>query len=180
MKAVRGRVNHLMKNILSALALGCCLVVVASSFTWRQAVEKELRAIIPARAVVEKERIETEFRTASGVTDGQGKFIAGAVLITAGYQAEGKYSHFLIAQVPIRIGEMALPPGEYVFGYKRINDEAVEVKFYEAASSKELGTIQAQRDARRGAIRSFLISPTGNDKGTMQIGRFVFEYRLSQ
>ena len=157
----------------------CGVVTLVSGFTWRQATEKELRAVIPARAVVEKERIETEFRTASGVTDGQGKFIAGAVLITAGYQAEGKYSHFLIVQVPLRIGELALPPGEYVFGYKRVNDEAVEVKFYEAASGKELGAITAQRDARRGAIRSFLISPTAIDKGTMQIGRFVFEYRLS-
>lgn len=167
-------------KLISALAMVCGVVTLAGGFTWRQASEKELRAIIPARAVVEKERIETEFRTASGVSDGQGKFIAGVVLITAGYQAEGKYSHFLIVQVPLRIGEMALPPGDYVFGYKRVNDEAVEVKFYEAASGKELGTIQAHREARRSAIRSFLISPTVNDKGTMQIGRFVFEYRLSQ
>ena len=163
----------------SALALVCGGVMLVSGFTWRQATEKELRAVIPARAVVEKERIETEFRTASGVTNGQGRFIAGAVLITAGYHAEGIYSHFLIVQVPLRIGEMALPPGEYVFGYKRVNDDAVEVKFYEAASGKELGAITAQRETRRSTIRSFLISSTANDKGTMQIGRFVFEYRLS-
>jgi len=171
--------KNLMKNILSALILICCVSVFAAGFAWRQTTEKELRSVIPARAVVEKERIETEFRTASGVTDGQGKFIAGAVLITAGYNAEGKYSHFLIAQVPISVGEVALQPGEYVFGYKRVDDDTVEVKFYEAASGKSLGAIKAQKEAKRGPIRSFLIIPTANGKGTMQIGRFMFEYRLS-
>jgi hypothetical protein len=164
---------------LSALALICSLPAFASGPAWRQAAEKELRSVIPARAVIEKERIETEFRTASGVTDGQGKFIAGAVLITAGYAAEGKYSHFLIAQVPVRVGEVALPPGEYAFGYKRVDDEAVEVKFYEAASGNPLGAVKAQKDARRGPIRSLLITPPANGKGTMQLGRFVFEYRLT-
>jgi hypothetical protein len=168
-----------MKNILSALVLVCCISGLAGAFAWRQATEKELRSVIPARAVVEKERIETEFRTASGVIDGQGKFIAGAVLITAGYAAEGKYSHFLIVQVPISVGEVALQPGEYVFGYRRVDDETVDVKFYEAASGKSLGAIKAQKDARRGPVRSFLIAPTANGKGTMQIGRFMFEYRLS-
>jgi hypothetical protein len=172
--------KNFMKNILSALMLICCASVFANALAWRQATEKELRSVIPSRAVVEKERIETEFRTASGVTDGQGKFIAGVVLITAGYAAEGKYSHFLIAQVPISVGEVALQPGEYVFGYKRVDDDTVEVRFYEAASGKMLGAIKAQRDARRGPIRSFLITPAGGgSKGTMQIGRFMFEYRLS-
>lgn len=167
-----------MKNIISALLLLCCVSVSASAAAWRQAIEKELRSVIPARAVVEKERIETEFRTASGVTDGQGKFIAGVVMITAGYTAEGKYSHFLVVQVPISVGEVALQPGEYVFGFKRVDDEAVEVKFYEAASGKQLGAIKAQKESKRGPIRSFLITPTINGKGTMQIGRFMFEYRL--
>jgi hypothetical protein len=34
--------------------------------------EEELKALIPARAPVISERIETEFRTASGITDGKG------------------------------------------------------------------------------------------------------------
>ena len=92
-----------------AQALSLLLVAGAVSFSnaaagWRIASEPELRKIIPARAPVIKENIETEFRTASGVTDGQGKFIAGVVMITAGYSAEGKYSHFFIAQVPVKIG----------------------------------------------------------------------------
>src|SRR5215208_5868261 len=70
---------------------------------WRAATEQELKQIIPARAPVEKENIETEFRTASGVTDGRGRFIAGVVMITAGYSAEGKYSHFFLTQVPVQV-----------------------------------------------------------------------------
>jgi len=170
-----------MKLVLLASLILLCLPASAPSLSpaWRQATEKELRDAIPARASVEKERIETEFRTASGVTDGQGKFIAGAVLITAGYAAEGKYSHFFITQVPISINAMALAPGEYVFGFKRVDDDSVEVKFYEAANGKLLGSVKASRDTRRGPIRSLLINPPVNGRANIQIGRFLFEYKLS-
>jgi hypothetical protein len=173
-----------MKNVsrtLLIILLCTPLSIAGAGEAWRQASEKELKEVIPARAQVEKERIETESRTASGVTDAQGKFIAGAVLITAGYAAEGKYSHFFITQVPIRIGEMALAPGEYAFGFKRLDDDSLEVKFYEAANGKLLGSVKAQRDTRRGGgIRSLLIGPPVNGKATVQIGRFLFEYRLSK
>src|SRR6266849_11132746 len=96
---------------------------------WRTTTEPELRKLILPRVPVIKENIETEFRTASGVTDGRGKFIAGVVMITAGYSAEGKYSHFLIAQAPIKVGEIALAPGQYVFGWTR-NEDSLTVKFY--------------------------------------------------
>ena len=88
-----------MRTILLICAMCLGVPVVAG---WRNASEPELRKVIPARAPVIKENIETEFRTASGVTDGRGKFIAGVVMITAGYSAEGKYSHFFIAQVPMK------------------------------------------------------------------------------
>jgi len=71
------------------------------------------------RAPVVQERIETEMRSASGITNGHGKYIAGVVLITAGYSAEGKYSHFFLTQVPLRLGaETRLAAGEYVIGYE--------------------------------------------------------------
>lgn len=152
--------------------------VFTAGLDWRQATEKELRGVIPARAPVEKERIETEFRTASGITDGHGKFIAGVVMITAGYAAEGKYSHFFITQVGMKIGNVTLVPGEYVFGHKRM-EEVLEVKFYEAATGKLLGVVSAQRDSRRVPIRSLLISPQVNGKGAIHIGRFFFEYSLT-
>src|SRR5258707_15448921 len=110
---------------------------------WRIANEAELRKLIPARAPVNKENIETEFRTASGVTDGRGKFIAGVVMITAGYSAEGKYSHFFITQAPLKIGSMLLQSGEYVFGYQRINNDAIRVSFYRASSGESIGSVEA-------------------------------------
>ena len=57
---------------------------------WRSATTEELKAVLPLRAPVEKERIETEMRTASGIVNSHGKAIAGVVLITAGYSADGK------------------------------------------------------------------------------------------
>src|SRR5580698_7758992 len=96
---------------------------------WRSATMDELKAMLPTRAPVEKERIETEMRTASGIVNSHGKVIAGVVLITAGYSADGKYSHFLVVQSPITIGEVAFSPGAYVFGWKRTDDGLV-VKFY--------------------------------------------------
>src|SRR5882762_5546164 len=109
---------------------------------WRTATEAELRKLIPARAPVVKENIETEFRTASGVTDGKGRFIAGVVMITAGYSAEGKYSHFFITQASLKIGSMLLPPGEYVFGYQRKDNDTIRVSFYRASSGEMVGDVE--------------------------------------
>src|ERR1700748_2392052 len=86
---------------------------------WRSATPEELKAVLPLRAPVEKERIETEMRTASGIINSHGKVIAGVVLITAGYSADGKYSHYLLVQTPITIANIAFPPGSYVFGWQR-------------------------------------------------------------
>jgi len=82
----------------------------AQKTTWRQATDAELASLLPARAPVEKEHIETEMRTASGIVNNRGRFIAGVVLLTAGYSADGKYSHYLVVQTPIRIGGIALKP----------------------------------------------------------------------
>lgn len=147
---------------------------------WRQASDKELAAVIPSRATVTNERIETEMRTASGVTDGRGKFIAGVVMITAGYAAEGKYSYFLSTQVAIKIADMELRPGEYVFGSHRTDEQTLELKFYEAGTGKFLGPVQAIADKQRGPIRSLAISPPENGKGSIKVGRFAFSYSLSQ
>ena len=175
-----------MKIFLVILFIFCAALqtVAADTPQWRQATEKELVAVIPDRAPVEKERIETEFRTASGVTDGRGKFIAGVVMITAGYSAEGKYSHFFITQVPIKMGDVTLRPGEYVFGYRRVDNESLRVMFYTAASGELVGAVKARVESKRGPIRSLLITPPGGGEGLsgaksiIQIGRFFFEYTL--
>ncbi len=145
---------------------------------WRTATEQELRKVIPARAPVVKENIETEFRTASGVTDGRGHFIAGVVMITAGYSAEGKYSHFFITQATIRIDDLVLQPDEYVFGYRRVDNETMRLVFHKASSGKEVGDARARLNTKSSAVRSLLISPPAAGRGTIQIGRFVFDYRL--
>lgn len=146
---------------------------------WRTASETELRKVIPARAAVIKENIETEFRTASGITNGQGKYIAGVVMITAGYSAEGKYSHFFIVQVPMQVGDFSLEPGDYVFGYKRKTPDSITVTFYRASSGDQVGEVEAVRNKKSSMVRTLLIQPAAGGKGTIQIGRFIFDYRLS-
>ena len=150
-------------------------VLTARNDTWHQATESELKDIIPARAPVEKERIETEFRTASGITNGKSS-IFGVVLITADYSADGKYSHFFVTQVPLYVGDIKLKPGNYVFGWQR-NTDSLNVKFYEAETGKYLGAVEATRNSRIGKIESFHIFAPA-EKPIVQIGRFAFPYRL--
>jgi hypothetical protein len=168
------------RGVFAVFALVVCVLSLTIAFAagWRVASEPELRKIIPARAPVIKENIETEFRTASGVTDGQGKFIAGVVMITAGYSAEGKYSHFFIAQVPVQIGDFSLQPGEYVFGYQRKTPDSITVTFYRASSGDTVGEVEAVRNRKNSTVRALLIQPATGGRGTIQVGRFVFDYRL--
>src|SRR5499426_743072 len=169
-----------IKPIVTSLLVLFSVTITASPVRWRAATSQELRKLIPARAPVVKENIETESRSASGVTDGKGKFIAGVVMITAGYSAEGKYSHFFITQVPINIGNLNLQPGEYVIGTQRTSNDAIRVSFYRAVNGEALGDVEAKINRKSNAVRSLLISVPVGGKSTIQIGRFVFEYRVSE
>lgn len=158
---------------------GCCLLCPAqqpSRASWRPATASELKALLPVRAPVVQERIETEMRTASGITDGKGKYVAGVVLITAGYSADGKYSHFFLAQVPLHIGNFDLPPGSYLIGWDH-QDDALDVKFYEATSGRLLGSVQARLNPSIKRVESFRIWPPA-DRSVIQIGRFTFPYQI--
>jgi hypothetical protein len=146
---------------------------------WRAANESELKKVIPPRAPVIKENIETELRTASGVTDGRGNFIAGVVMITTGYSAEGKYSHFFITQATLKIGDLILEPGEYVFGYRRVDNESIRITFYRAATGEMIGEAEAHVNRKSNMVRSLLINPPVGGKATIQIGRFLLNYRVS-
>jgi hypothetical protein len=147
---------------------------------WRQATDEELASLLPARAQVVKEHIETELRTASGIVDRRGRFIAGVVLLTAGYSAEGKYSHYLVLQAPIRIGGIALKPGEYVFGWDRAQTgDALNVHFYQAATGAPVGSADARRIAGSSRVESLRIWPPA-DKSLIQIGRFGIPYELGE
>jgi hypothetical protein len=145
---------------------------------WRSATTEELKSVLPLRAPVEKERIETEMRTASGIVNSHGKAIAGVVLITAGYSADGKYSHYLVVQAPITIADIALTPGSYVFGWQR-TEEGLLVKFYEATNGVERGTAVAHRMPQGNRVESFRLWPPG-DQAILQIGRFSLPYRLTE
>jgi hypothetical protein len=135
---------------------------------------------LPARAPVEKEHIETELRTASGIVDAKSHYIAGVVLLTAGYSADGKYSHYLLVQAPIRIGGIPLKPGEYVFGWTRANGgDTLSVHFHEAATGTLVGTADAHRIPGPGRIESLHIWPPA-DKALIQIGRFGIPYEISE
>ena len=145
---------------------------------WHVATEKELKSLLPARATVEKEHIETEMRTASGIVDGQGRFVAGVVLITAGYAADGKFSHYFVTQAAMQIGGLTLPAGEYVFGWER-GDDSLNVHFYDAATGDLKGSVQAKRIAGNAGVESFRIWPP-QSKALIQIGRFGMPYQFTK
>jgi hypothetical protein len=171
--------KSLGRAILCGVFLGLlALHAEAQKTVWRQATATELAAVLPARAPVEREHIETEMRTASGIVDERGRFIAGVVLITAGYSAEGKYSHYLIVQAPVEIGGVALKPGEYAFGWSRENgEESLSVHFNQAATGALVGTADAHRIAGSTRVESLHIWPPG-EKALIQIGRFGIPYKL--
>ena len=167
-----------MKPILIA-GLICALASMPArgeKTTWRQATDAELAALLPARAQVEKEHIETEMRTASGIVNNHGRFIAGIVLITAGYSADGKYSHYLVVQAPVKVGGVELTVGEYVFGWVRDGD-SLKVHFNQAATGDLVGTAEAHLIAGHTRVESLRIWPPG-DRPLIQIGRFGLLYEL--
>ena len=167
--------RRLLLCLLLPLSLATAPAAPAKS-TWRAATPSELAAALPDRAQVVKERIETEMRTASGIIDSHGKLIAGVVLITAGYSADGKYSHYVLVQAPITIGNVRLAPGAYVFGWQRDQDSLM-VKFYDAATGTELGDVVAHRLPTGSRVESFRLWPP-SDRQIVQIGRFAIPYKL--
>jgi lysylphosphatidylglycerol synthetase-like protein (DUF2156 family) len=162
---------------VAILALTTTLAAAQKS-AWRTASSAELQSLLPARAPVEREHIETEMRTATGIVNARGRYIAGVVLLTAGYSADGKYSHFLVVQSPIKIGGLLLKPGEYAFGYSHsAGGDSLSVHFHEAATGALVGTAEARLINGTRGIVSLRIWPP-NDKAILQIGRFGIPYEL--
>lgn len=165
-------------SLFTILALIFGPAVHGQNSAWRQATSSELASLLPARAPVIKEHIETEMRTASGIVDGRGHYIAGVVLITAGYSAEGKYSHYLVVQSPIRIGGVRLKPGEYILGFTHSGD-ALNVHFNDAATGNLIGTTDARIMAGTRTVTQLQIWPPSS-KAVFQIGRFAIPYELGE
>jgi hypothetical protein len=144
---------------------------------WRAATPAELQAVLPDRAQVEKERIETEMPSATGVIDGHGRVVAAVVLITAGYSANGKYSHYLLVQSPLRVGgDLELKPSAYVIGWTRA-PEGLLVHFYVAETGVEKGSVLAKAPEKPVQVVPLKIWPPA-EKEWIQIGRFVMPYAL--
>jgi hypothetical protein len=158
------------------LLLALAALHAQSKSGWRTASPSELETVLPARAPVERERIETEMRTASGIVDQRGKVIAGVVLITAGYSADGKYSHFLLIQSPIKIGDVVLSPGSYVLGWVRV-ETGLMVHLYDATSGTERVSAIARQMAPGTRVVAFRIWPPA-ERAILQIGRFELPYSL--
>ncbi|NOT49453.1 MAG: hypothetical protein HOP17_17150 [Acidobacteria bacterium] len=144
---------------------------------WRKMSDADLKAAVPVKAPVIKEDIETELRTASGITDGKAS-VFGVVIITAGYEADGKYTHFLRTKTRLRVSDLDLAPGDYVFGYRRVDAQSLNVTFYQAMGGTVVGSIKAGVEQKKGAIYSFLIVPPVGNAGKIYIGRFSFDYIL--
>ncbi len=168
-----------MKKILLCSILFVLIAAAqAEKAIWRPATDAELASLLPARAQVVKEHIETEMRTASGIVNSRGRYIAGVVLITAGYSADGKYSHYLVVQAPIRIGGIELKPGEYVFGWVRDGD-ALKVHFNAASTGDLVGETDARLIPGHTRVESLRIWPP-TDKALIQIGRFGISYEIGK
>ncbi len=144
---------------------------------WRKLTAEELKKTVPEKAPVIKEQIETELRTASGITDGKNN-IFGVVIITAGYEADGKYTHYFKTDAKLKVGDLDLDKGEYIFGYQRLNAETLRVTFYYAKDGELIGALKAKVEQKKGAIYSLLIEPPTAKKGKIYIGRFTFDYEL--
>jgi len=164
--------------LATSLSLFSGLMAAQSKASWRTATPDELASALPARAPVVRERIEIEMRTASGIIDAQGKLIAGVVLITAGYSADGKYSHYLLVQSSISFGDVALSPGSYVIGWTR-KEDSLSITFYDASTGTKRGTASANHLATGSRVESFRIWPPG-DRAILQIGRFALPYTLGE
>ncbi|MGA7159301.1 MAG: hypothetical protein WBY53_20830 [Acidobacteriaceae bacterium] len=169
------------------VALACMLPVsmaaqgkaASAKRDWRAATPAELQAVLPARAPVEKEHIETEMRSATGVIDAHGKVVAAVVLITAGYAASGKYYYYLLAQAPIRIGDdIPLGPGAYAIGWTRGTDGLL-VHVYEAETGVLRGTVAAHPIGQPLPVVPVKIWPPA-ERSVIQIGRFALPYSLEQ
>jgi hypothetical protein len=166
-----------MVCVLAAMAATLVSAQDGHSAEWRTATDAEMKTVIPARAPVVTERIETEMRSASGITNGHGKYIAGVVLITAGYSAEGKYSHFFLTQVPLKLGTSTeLAAGEYVIGYQH-TDNGLLVHFYEAATGNPVGSVLATLIPGITRVEQIRVWPP-RDRAVIQIGRFGFSYQI--
>jgi hypothetical protein len=168
------------KILDGALLPFALLIMVPLAWTqspaWHQASPAELGSLLPDRASVNGEHIETEMRTASGIVNRQGQTVAAVVLITSGYSGQAKFSHYLVVQTNVKMGDCVLGPGEYVFGWKK--DKAdLSVVFYQAQTGTRVGTARAYRLGARSGAELFRIWPP-EVRPLIEIGAYGMPYTI--
>lgn len=177
MRSLLSAASRHARRAAAAAAFSAALCVGAhAQAAWRAATAAELEAALPSRAAVGKERIETEMRTATGIVNNRGSIIAAVVLITAGYAADGKYSHYLLVQAPIAFSEQTLAPGAYVVGWSRV-ESGLSVRIFDAASGEQRALVLAKPVTESTRVESFRIRPPA-EGSLIQIGRFFLTYKL--
>ena len=165
--------------LVAGLAAGFAASFAQTRTRWRAATATELEAFLPARAPVEKERIETEMRTATGIVDERGRRVAAVVLITAGYSADGKYSHYLLTDAPLQLGaDIHLAPGAYVLGWTRVKEgvrDGLDLHIYDAHTGGERGRLLVPAKTGTGRVEAFRIWQPEVHR-YIQIGRYALPY----
>ena len=171
-------IKRLLSLLLLCFAVSSAAIAAAQRTSgWRAATPEELEAFLPARAPVGKERIESEMRTSSGIVNERGQMIGSVVLITAGYEADGKYSHYLLTQHSLKLGDdIDLAPGAYVIGWKH-TDAGLIVHIFDAATVKERGSVLARPIPQPKRVEGFRIWPP-DEQHYIQIGRYMLPYKL--
>ena len=53
------------------------------------------------------------------------------------------------------------------------------MSFYRASNGEAVGTVDAHVNRKSTLVRSLLISPPVDGRASIQVGRFFFEYKLS-
>jgi hypothetical protein len=144
--------------------------------TWRIATAEELESVIPKRAAVVSERVETEPESVSGIVDSRGRYMAAAVLITGGYSSDSKYSDYLVTQVPVKIEDTVLPPGRYLLSWTH-DAGTLHITLSEASTGKAVVQVSAARNPALHRVEQIRIWPPSPD-AMIQLGRFSFHYDI--
>lgn len=162
-------------KFIQYLIITIALATAVFAQDWKKMSEADLKKAVPEKAPVIKESIETEFRTAAGISDGKNS-IFGVVIITAGYEADGKYTHYFKTDKSLSVGGLPLAKGDYIFGYQRLDTDTLRVTFYKAKDGELVGATKAKVEKAKGPIYSFLITPPTSNAGKIYIGRFSVDY----
>ena len=79
----------------------------------------DTQKLLPAAVFYRGQSAPTQLRNSGGVKFSDGYYVLGTLVDTSGYSTDiqAKYSAYLIAEVPVKIGGSSLPAGVYGVGF---------------------------------------------------------------